>query len=176
MSFEAKNTTLLRELADREDGRLMSRNHYLTWVWMSGSLMDHNGGKWGNKVKRPLILQMSPRMASLNPGGVFISSFLPSTGGQNPKQRHFGFAVRQRGKILWGRPLCMIINNKSNGKQVKETVLTRSQDWLLPATGSFMLPWELGLCRLHLKERIIRSLTTQSIKGNFIFFFCWFFS
>ena len=33
-------------------------------------------------------------------GDVFISSFLPSTGGQGSEQRHSSLAVRQRGKIL----------------------------------------------------------------------------
>ena len=32
--------TLLGELADREDGKLMSQNNHLTWVWMPCSFMD----------------------------------------------------------------------------------------------------------------------------------------
>jgi len=68
--------------------------------------------RWGNKVKRPLILQISPRMARLGQGDVFVSSFLPSTGGQCSEQRR-SLTVRQRGKILWGRPLCVVITTKA---------------------------------------------------------------
>ena len=34
------------------------------------------------------------------PGNVLISSFLPSTSGQDSEQRHFSLTVRQRGRIL----------------------------------------------------------------------------
>ena len=33
--------TLFRELADQEDGRLMSQNNQLVGAWMPGSFMDH---------------------------------------------------------------------------------------------------------------------------------------
>ena len=48
------------------------------------------------------------------------------------KDTYFSLTVRQRGRILWGRPFCMIIITKANRKQVKETVLTWSQNRLPP--------------------------------------------
>ena len=71
--------TLLRKLADQEDGKLTSQSNPLTGVWMPDSLMDQRwgggqAGRKGNKVKRPLILQASPRMASLRQGDVFVPS------------------------------------------------------------------------------------------------------
>jgi len=44
---------------------------------------------------------------------VLISSFLPSTGGQSSEQRHFSLTVSQRGRVPWGRPLCVIIITKA---------------------------------------------------------------
>ena len=55
---------------------------------MPGSFMDQRWQGGGNKVKGPLILQISPRMASLRQGDVLVPSFLPSTGGQGSEQRH----------------------------------------------------------------------------------------
>ena len=37
---EARNTTLSRKLADLEEGRLMSRNNHLMWVWKPDSFID----------------------------------------------------------------------------------------------------------------------------------------
>ena len=71
---------------------------------MSGSgcqviLWLRNGqGRSGNKVKRTLILHIPPRMTCLKQGGVFISSFLPSIGGQNPEKRHFNTQGDGQGK------------------------------------------------------------------------------
>ena len=47
---------------------------------MPGSSMGKRwgGGQWGNKGKRPIILQISPRTASLRQGDMLISFFLPS--------------------------------------------------------------------------------------------------
>ena len=36
---EARSITLFRELADGEDGRLMSQNNHLIGIWMLGSFM-----------------------------------------------------------------------------------------------------------------------------------------
>ena len=73
--------------------------------------------RWGNKVKRPLILQISPRMANLRQG---MCSFLPSWHLQGSEQRHFSLIVRQRGRILWGRPFCMIITRKAMKSKSKK--------------------------------------------------------
>ena len=98
---EARNPTLFRKLAACEDGRLMSQNNHLFGVWMPGSFMDQ---RWGEvrkqSVKAHLILQVSPKIASLRKGNVLISSFLPSPGGQGSEQRHFNLMVRQRDRIL----------------------------------------------------------------------------
>ena len=37
--------SLLGKLADQEDGRLMSQNNHLVWVWMAGSFMEQGGGR-----------------------------------------------------------------------------------------------------------------------------------
>ena len=72
---EARNTILFRKPADQEDGRLMFQNNHLFGVWMPGSFMDQRWQGGGNKVKRPLILQISPRMASLRRGAILFSRF-----------------------------------------------------------------------------------------------------
>ena len=72
-------------------------------------------------------MQEPPRMASLRQKDVLISFFLPTIGGQDSEQRHFSLIVRQRGRILWSRPLCMIIITK----MAKEIDLAwKSQNWL----------------------------------------------
>ena len=79
----ARNTALVGELTDQEDSRLKSQNNHLVRVWIPGSFMDQRWGMGGEKkLRRPLILQVSPRMASLRQEGVLISSFPPSTGRQ----------------------------------------------------------------------------------------------
>ena len=72
---KARNVTLFRKSADWEDGRLMSQNNHLIGVWMPGSFIEQRGERWGSKVKNPLILQISPEMASL---GDWMCSFLHS--------------------------------------------------------------------------------------------------
>ena len=73
------------------------------------------------KSKRPLILQISPGMASL---GEEMCSFLPS--GSHPQmglvlnKRHSGSVFRQRSRGPRGRPFhinSVVLVNKSNGKQ-----------------------------------------------------------
>ena len=74
--------------ADWEQGRLKSESNHLAGVWMPGSFMDQRWGR-GEETKRPLVLQIFPRMVSLRQEDVLISSFLPSTGEQGPEPRHF---------------------------------------------------------------------------------------
>ena len=45
----------------------MSQNSHLIGVWMPGSFIEHRRGV-GEEIKRPLILQISPEMASLGEG------------------------------------------------------------------------------------------------------------
>ena len=47
---EARNTTSFEELADWEDGTLMSQNNHLAGVWTPGSLTEPEM-QWGTKVK-----------------------------------------------------------------------------------------------------------------------------
>ena len=51
---------------------------------------------------------------------MLISSFLPSTGGQGSEQGHFSSTVRQMSRILWSRPLCMIIMTKTMQNKSKK--------------------------------------------------------
>ena len=65
-------------------------------------------------------------------GDVFISSFLPSTGGQGSEQRRLNSQVEGQGSLR--QAIIYEYNNKSNGKQVKEAFPTWSQNWLFPST------------------------------------------
>ena len=107
----------------QRNGRLMSQNKHLVGVWHP----DFYGSEMGwagegvcvrKQVKRHLIFQVSPRMASLRQGNMLISSSLQSTDCQFPEQRKFSLTVGQRGRILWGRPLCVIIITKMPPKQI----------------------------------------------------------
>ena len=63
---------------------------------------------------------------------LIISSFLLSTGGQGSEQRHFNSPIEGQESL---RPAILYdYNNKSNEKQVKETVPTWSQNWLFLST------------------------------------------
>ena len=53
-------------------------------------------------------------------GDVFISSFLPSTGGQGSEQRHFN--SQAEGQDSLRQTVLYDYNNKSSEKHVKETV------------------------------------------------------
>ena len=66
---EARNKILFGKPADWEDGRLMSQINTLIRLWMPpGSFSNQRWRRWGNKVKMPSILQISPRMASFRQG------------------------------------------------------------------------------------------------------------
>ena len=62
---------------------------------------------------------------------MFISSFLTSLGGQSSEQRYL--TVRQRGRFSLRQAIMYDYNNKSKGKEVKESVPTGSQNWLFLA-------------------------------------------
>ena len=59
-------------------------------------------------------------------GDVFISSFLPSTGGQGSEQRHFNSWAE--GQDSLGQAAMCDYSNKSNREQIKGTVPTWSQN------------------------------------------------
>ena len=122
-------------------------------VWRPSSFTDQRWGRWGNKVKRPLILQISPGMASLRQGDVLIPVFLLLTRGQGSKQREVSLAVRQKGRILWGRPLCVIIITKATERKSKKQFQRGVKNWFLPATitpsgAYFLWNWKKG--HLHI--------------------------
>ena len=77
----------------------------------------------------------SINLASISKGGkpqsedVFISLFLTSPDGQGSEQRLFRSKVRQRGRILWGGPLCMILMTKTTKSKSKK----QNQNWFFHA-------------------------------------------
>ena len=112
---------LFAKLADWEDGRLLPLNNHLSRVWMPGSYIDQRWGwGWGNKVKRPSILQISPRMTSFKQR---MCSFLPSCHLQVDrvlKKDTFSLTVRKSVRVLWGSSLCMIIITKTTKSKSKK--------------------------------------------------------
>ena len=79
----------------------------------------HGVAKSCTRLSNWTELNWFARMASLRQGCVLISSCLPSTSGQGYEQWHLSLTVRQRGKILWGKPLSLIMITKA----AKETDL-----------------------------------------------------
>ena len=77
----------------------------------------------------------SINLASISKGGkpqagdVLISSFLTSPNRQGSEQRLFRSKVRQRGRILWGGPLCMILVTKATKSKSKK----QNQNWFFHA-------------------------------------------
>ena len=81
--------TLIREPADREDGKLVPQNNHLIGVWMPGPFIDQRERsaeelkskgrieremQWGSKVKGSSVLQnISKGMASIWKGCVNLS-------------------------------------------------------------------------------------------------------
>ena len=54
--------TLFGKLADQQHSRLVSRNNHLIRAWMLISFIEHSKGtRWGSKVKRLLVLQISEK-------------------------------------------------------------------------------------------------------------------
>ena len=90
------------------------------------------GQRWGEgeetKKTRPLILQIFLEWQASGMG-VLVSSFLLSAGGQGSEQRHFNSQADGQGPLK--QATVCDYNNKSNGKQVKETVSTWRQNQLL---------------------------------------------
>ena len=74
-------------------------------------------------------MQTSPQA-----GDVFISSFLPSIGRQGSEQRHFSLMVRQRVRILRGKPFCMIIITKAMKSKSEKQFQHGVRIGFLPAT------------------------------------------
>ena len=77
-------------------------------------------------------MQTSPRMASLGQG---MCSFLPSCYPQVDRILNKGtLTVRQRGRILWCKPFCMIIITKATESKSKKQFQRGVRIGFLPAT------------------------------------------
>ena len=119
---EAKNSDFIRK-AGREDGILVSQNHL--GVWMPVSLY-RRVGEVGNKVKRPLILQIPPEWSASAKGCVnfFCPAAIHSWTGSGclPNPRHWdlnsgrGAGFPKVGNYVY-RPI--LLKNKSKGSQSK---------------------------------------------------------
>ena len=55
-------------LVDREDGKLMSQNNHLVWVWTPSSLIVLGWGVGGLEEVKTIILQIPTEMANLREG------------------------------------------------------------------------------------------------------------
>ena len=77
---------------------------------------------WSSVIPFSSCLQSFP--ASVIPGGQ--SQILPLWGEQTTL-----LAVRQRGNVLWGRVLCVIIITKATNSKSKKQFPSWSQNWLL---------------------------------------------
>ena len=86
------------------------------------------------KVRKLLILQTSPRMASLRQG---MCSFIPHCHPQMDRVLNKGIFSQAKGQNSLKQTIMYVYNNKSKEKQVKKTVPTWSQNWLFPATCHF---------------------------------------
>ena len=132
---EAKNRILFWKLADGEGGRLILQKNHLIWVWMPHSFLEQRwwGGCWGSKVKRAISL--TKHLLEWPPCGrdVFISFLQPFTSRQHQiislwaEQRHLSLTVRHRGRVLWGRPLYMIIITKATQIKSKKQFQKESE-------------------------------------------------
>ena len=92
---------------------------------------------------------------------MLISSFLLATGGQGSDQRQFSLTVSQRGRVLLSRPLRTIIITKAMEKQVKETVPTWSQNWLLLCNNQSQ-PWATQRKLVHVNCKNYRKSVFNS--------------
>ena len=102
--------TLFGKLADWEDGRVVSPKKASYWsLDTSFFYRTERERRWGNKVKRPFILQ--------NRRGCVHLFFSHSQVGRvrlSPCELNKAtLTFRQRGRVPWGRPLCMIIITKA---------------------------------------------------------------
>ena len=99
----------------------MSQNNHV-WDWISGSFIDQRGGKVRKQSKKAINLASISQNGKPQAEDVLISSFLPSAGGQGSEQRHFDSQAEGQDSLM--QALLCDYNNKSNEKQVKQTVPT----------------------------------------------------
>lgn len=71
-----KEDNLIHKATDGEDGKWMSQNN-LSGPGCQVFLWIRDRRRWGNQVKRPLILQIPPRTVSLRQG-VCVNFFFPA--------------------------------------------------------------------------------------------------
>ena len=113
---------------DREDGRLAPQNNHLTGVWTKFFYRSEMGEvrKWSKKA---INLANIPRNGTSQAGHVLIPSSRPSTGGAGSGQGSLVYSQAE-GQGSLRQAILYDHSNKSNAKQVQETVPTRSPNWL----------------------------------------------
>ena len=109
----------------------------MSWAKMERTFSQRRKGE--SKVKEAISLAKHPWKWPACENSVLISSFLqPFTGGQSQiiflwaEQRHFNNWAEGQGPLR--QAIKYNYNNKSNEKQVKETVSKWSQNWFFSAT------------------------------------------
>ena len=133
----------------------MSQNNHLMESGCQVVLWIRDVGRWGNKVKRPLILQISSRTASFRQGDVFHPQVDRALNKKN-------FQFKAEGQGYLRQAIVYNYNNKNNKNQVKETFPTWSQNWFFPASShhepqpllAAQVPCHIGL-PLFLKQAIV---------------------
>ena len=91
-------------------------------------------------------MQLSPRMASLRQGDVFISFFQPSRSEQGYEQRRFSYRQAEAGRVPWGRSLCMLIRTKAAKQGLNERKrFSLESKVTLPSYKSRYLRAQLGM-------------------------------
>ena len=125
---------------------------------MPGSFIDQRWGEERNKIKRPLMLQISPSLARCGRCNFFLPAIYRWT-----QLWTNAFQVTDRGRILWGRPLYIIVitearqssnveseltspcNTSIDGKDKEADSPLSTQKARSPANTSALAQW--GLCR-----------------------------
>lgn len=135
---EAQNT-------DREDGGLASQNNHL----IVGQVLWQNRGGVGEEgeqsEKAMNLVNISQNGKSQ--AGDALNFFLPAySTGQRPEQRHLT-AAEVQGSLR--QAIHSDHSTRSHEKQVKETLPTQSQNWLLPCNSSRHSSWQPWLGMTH---------------------------
>ena len=101
----------------------------LSWSGCQVLLQIRDGGEVRRQSEKAINLANVYQNGKRQTGAVLISSFLPSIGGQGSGKEHFNSQGEVQDSLR--QAILYDYNNKSNEKQVKETVPTWSRNWLL---------------------------------------------